>query len=309
MSTHWTKRPTYEEILQDLEKDYKVKLPDRVALSFYDSFAHAQFQQMQQSVQASQQNVDAARDHAMTMAADDESTSRHAILQHAAQMQQQNSAALQEAQRLNAQLTETHERSRQQQAEEMARLIAQQQVERDNRDRMHQKVIEDLQKHPKVAPTPIPPPPPDNTAAIQNAVRETATAIRGQAAEERDRMYSGMANTVGEMVRNMQDAHKQGFSELLNNLSRGFAPTINNLFHADNRHVTLHDGRQTHLHDGRQVHLHDQRSIHNPSSSSTDITPHGNSERANSNRRRNSALEAKGQQKEGAEERSGAGAG
>ena len=274
MSIHWTKRPTYEEILQDLEKDYKVKLPDRVALSFYDSFAHAQFQQMQQSVEASQQNVDAARDHAMTMAADDESTSRHAILQHAAQMQQQNSAALQEAQRLNAQLTETHERSRQQQAEEMARLIAQQQVERDNRDRMHQTVIEDLQKHPKVAPTPIPPPPPDNTAAIQNAVRETATAIRGQAAEERDRMYSGMANTVGEMVRNMQDAHKQGFSELLNNLSRGVAPTINNLFQSDNRHVTLHDGRHTHLHDGRQVHLHDQRSIHNnPSSSSTDITP------------------------------------
>ena len=146
---------------------------------------------------------------------------------------------------MNAQLTETHERNRQQQAEEMARLIAQQQVERDNRDRMHQKVIEDLQKHPKVAPTPIPPPPPDNTAAIQNAVRETATAIRGQAAEERDRMYSGMANTVGEMVRNMQDAHKQGFSELLNNLSRGFAPTINNLFQSDNRHVTLHDGRQT----------------------------------------------------------------
>ena len=80
------------------------------------------------------------------MAADEQDTSRHAILQHAAHMQQQNSAALQEAQRLNAQLQESHERSRQQQAEEMARLIAQQQVERDNRDRMHQKVIEDLQK-------------------------------------------------------------------------------------------------------------------------------------------------------------------
>ena len=31
----------------------------------------------------------------------------------------------------------------------MARLIAQQQVERDNRDRMHQKVIGDLQNIPK----------------------------------------------------------------------------------------------------------------------------------------------------------------
>ena len=139
MRIDWVKRPTYEEIVRDLEKDYKVKLPDRVALNFYDSFAHTQFQQMQQSISASQQNVDDARDHAMSMAADEQDTSRHAMLQHAAQMQQQNSAALQEAQRLNAQLQESHERPRQQQAEEMARLIAQQQVERDNRDRMHQK--------------------------------------------------------------------------------------------------------------------------------------------------------------------------
>ena len=265
MRIDWEKKPTYEEIIRDLEKDYKVKLPDRVALNFYDSFAHTQFQQMQQSISTSQQNIDDARDHAMTMTADEQDTSRHAILQHAAQMQQQNSAALQEAQRLNAQLQERHERSRQQQAEEMAKLIAQQQVERDNRDRMHQKVIEDLQKHSKVAPTPLPPPAPDNTAVIQNAVRETAAAIRGQAVEERDRMYNGMANTVGELVRNMQDAHKQGVSELLNNLNRGFAPTITNLFQSDNRHVTLHDQRQ--------VHLSDQRQIHNPSSSSTDPNP------------------------------------
>ena len=77
-------------------------------------------------------------------------------------------------------------------------------------------------------------------------------------------MYSGMAGTMGELVRNMQDAHKQGVSELLNNLSRGFAPTINNLFQSDNRHV--------HMHDDRQVHI-DQRQIHNPSSSSTDANP------------------------------------
>ena len=144
MSIHWTKRPTYEEILADLDKDYKVKLPDRVAVNFYDSFAHTQFQQMQSQISTSQTNIDSSRDHAMSMAADDSDTSKHAIFQAAAQMQQQNSAALQEAQRLNSQMAETHERSRQQQAEEMAKLIAQQQIERDNRDRMHQKIIEDL---------------------------------------------------------------------------------------------------------------------------------------------------------------------
>merc|ERR1712102_183193 len=100
---------------------------------------------MQQPISTSQQNIDDARDHAMTMAADEQDTPRHAILQHAAQMQQQNSAALQEAQRLNAQMAETHERGRQQQAEEMAKLIAQQQIERGNRDRMHQKVLDELQ--------------------------------------------------------------------------------------------------------------------------------------------------------------------
>ena len=74
-----------------------MKLPDRVALNFYDSFAHTQLQQMQHDISTSQQNVDAARDRAMSMAADDSDTSRHAVLQHAAQMQQQNSVARQEA--------------------------------------------------------------------------------------------------------------------------------------------------------------------------------------------------------------------
>ena len=91
--------------------------------------------------------------------------------------------------------------------------------------------------------------------------------------EERDNMYVGMANTVGELVRNMQDAHKQGLSEVLNNLNRGFAPTITNLFQSDNRHVTLQDQRQVHMSDQRQVHMSDQRQVHNPSSSSTDPNP------------------------------------
>ena len=92
--------------------------------------------------------------------------------------------------------------------------------------------------------TPAPPPAPGNAATIQKDVRETAAAIRGQAIEERDRLTSGMANTVGELVRNVQDAHRQGMSELLNNLNRGFAPTITNLFQSDNRRVTLADQGQ-----------------------------------------------------------------
>ena len=46
MRIDWVKRPTYEEIVRDLEKDYRVKLPDRVALSFFDSFAYILYQDM-----------------------------------------------------------------------------------------------------------------------------------------------------------------------------------------------------------------------------------------------------------------------
>ena len=99
--------------MADLDKDYKVKLPDRVAVNFYDSFAHTQFQQMQNAISTSQTNIESARDHAMSMAADDSDTSKHAIFQAAAHMQQQKSAALREAKRLNSQMAETHERSRQ----------------------------------------------------------------------------------------------------------------------------------------------------------------------------------------------------
>ena len=55
-------------------------------------------------------------------------------------------------------------------------------------------------------------------------------------------------------------------SELLNNLNRGFAPTITNIFRSDNRHVHMSDHRQVHMHDQRQIH-------HNPSSSSTGPNP------------------------------------
>ena len=57
----WSKRPTYEEILRDLEKDYKVKLPDRVALQFYDSFAMTKFRELQQATNESEVQKDEHR--------------------------------------------------------------------------------------------------------------------------------------------------------------------------------------------------------------------------------------------------------
>ena len=134
---------------------------------------------MQQQIGNAQQATDAGRGHATTQAVEEESTSKAAILRHAEQMNAQNTAALGEAQRLNASMQRTHEESRTRQAEEMARLIGQQQIERDNRDRMIERLNAELRSHRHVAPTPIPAPAPGNSAAIINAVHETARAIMG----------------------------------------------------------------------------------------------------------------------------------
>ena len=74
MTIGWEKVPTYEEVLKTVDKDFKVKLPDRTALSFYDSFAMGQFREMQQQIANAQQATDAGRDHATTQAASEEDT-------------------------------------------------------------------------------------------------------------------------------------------------------------------------------------------------------------------------------------------
>ena len=68
----WSKRPTYDEILRDMETDYKVKLLDRVALQFYDSFAMTQFREMQQQTNESEAQKDEHRREAVVTAAADE---------------------------------------------------------------------------------------------------------------------------------------------------------------------------------------------------------------------------------------------
>ena len=75
----WSKRPTYEEILRDMDKDYKVRLPDRVALQFYDSFAMTQFREMQQQTDESEAQKDEHRQTAFATAAADEGVGRHEL--------------------------------------------------------------------------------------------------------------------------------------------------------------------------------------------------------------------------------------
>ena len=153
MSIHWTKRPTYEEIIKDLEKDYKVNLPGRVALNFYDSLARTQFQQRHHAISTSQQNVDAARDHAMPMTTDDIDTSRHAVCNMQLKC---NNKTVQHYRKPNVSIHRWQQRM----------------IEADNKPQgwpnslrnnilsaiteiACTKTIGDLQQHPKVAPKPL----------------------------------------------------------------------------------------------------------------------------------------------------------
>ena len=67
----WSKRPTYEEILRDMKTDYKVKLPDRVTLQFYDSSAMTHFREMQQQTNESEEQKDEHRREAVVAVAAD----------------------------------------------------------------------------------------------------------------------------------------------------------------------------------------------------------------------------------------------
>ena len=88
----WTKRPTYEEVLDQLEKDYVVKLPNRVALDLYDSFAATQCREQQQALSAHAESSDHNRDEAMRRAAGEtgEGPTRHEFVQFAQHLRSQS---------------------------------------------------------------------------------------------------------------------------------------------------------------------------------------------------------------------------
>ena len=87
----WTKRPTYEEILRDMEKDYKVSLPDRVALQFYDSFAMTKFRELQEATTEGEAQTDEHRREAVVQAASDQGVGANELGQFLDQLRQQSS--------------------------------------------------------------------------------------------------------------------------------------------------------------------------------------------------------------------------
>ena len=77
----WYKVPTYAEVVQAIDKDYKVKLPKRTSLEIWDSFAMSQYKEQVAQLQESQQaghlhhNMEAS----MQTAANEQGISRHEL--------------------------------------------------------------------------------------------------------------------------------------------------------------------------------------------------------------------------------------
>ena len=124
----WSKRPTYEEILRDLEKDYKVRLPDRVALQFYDSFAMTKFREMQQQTNESEVQKDEHRREAVTQSASDQGVGRQELQQFVDQLHHQSSRAHEELRGHLDATAEHHRRGMQEQAATFARQMAEEQM-------------------------------------------------------------------------------------------------------------------------------------------------------------------------------------
>ena len=179
---HWVNMPTYDEVVKDIEKDYKVKLPNRVALHFHDSFAMAQFREQQPAIVEGQRSADEARDEAMAQAADENGIGRRELLEFAQQLGQHNSVAISELQAQHVASAASDRRAAEAQAESFARQLAEHQVRADNMERLLQRALEELRQHPHIPPAPVFAAP--NAEAIRDAVRQTADQIHGRVSQD-----------------------------------------------------------------------------------------------------------------------------
>ena len=90
------KKPTYSEILSSIERDEdKIQLPERTALTFWDSFAMGQYKEMLETSAAGgqAQGERVQMDAAMTQSATEEGLNRQELAGFMRDMNTQNSAA------------------------------------------------------------------------------------------------------------------------------------------------------------------------------------------------------------------------
>ena len=152
----WREVPTYGEIVRAIQKDFKVKLPARTALTFWDSFAMSQYRDM---VAGLQSDDAAGREHAemqgaVAQAAEEEGVSRREMMQFMTHLQSQNTAATRELQARLDDSARAQRQALQEQGTQFAEALAQESQRADRRDRISQEAMQALRDAPRSAPQP-----------------------------------------------------------------------------------------------------------------------------------------------------------
>ena len=214
----WTKRPTYEEVLQVISKDYVRKLPDRVALQFYDSFAMTQFREQQAAINAHASNADQYRDEAMRQAAAETGeggggVTKHEFMQFAQQLNSQSQDVNRQLQQGLQQSAQEHQRGLQRQAEEFGRQMVEERIRSDQRSEFVAKQIAELAKTRDIPQVPTPKVP--GTEEIKKAAQETANQIRGDSAGMFAQFSQGLAQQLGEAIRGMHGQSDKNMQNML----------------------------------------------------------------------------------------------
>ena len=148
----WTKVPKYEDVVKDIEKDYKVRLPERTALTFWDSFALSQYRDMVAGLEGAQegarahQGMEAAMEEAVGQ---EEGVTRREMLAFMTQLQAQSSSAAQTLQQNLDQSAQAHRRALQEQGDQFARSLAEESQRAERRERAAQQAAQALREAPQ----------------------------------------------------------------------------------------------------------------------------------------------------------------
>ena len=212
----WFKVPKYEDVVKAIEKDYKVKLPERTALQFWDSFALSQYRDQVAELQAGEE---ARHDHqameaSVQQAAEEQGLTRRELSTYLTHLQAQNSSAVQELQRQLGEQTAAHQRALQEQGTQFATQLAQESQRADRREAAARQAMQALREAPQTAPS-LAPPPSQPQQVVNNYRTTHVQQIQGSDDVEQQRArdqelsvlregQGHMGRAIGEMVRHMQ---------------------------------------------------------------------------------------------------------
>jgi hypothetical protein len=244
----WTKAPKYEDVVRAIEKDYKVKLPERTALTFWDSFAMSHYRDMVAGLEGGQE---AGRSHqqmeaAMEQAAGEEGVTRREMMTFMDHLRAQSTGAAAQLQRNLDDATAAHHRALAEQGERFARALADESQRADRRERVAQQAAQALREAPQTAPSLAPAPAPV-TQVVNNYHTTHNNQIQARGVDQDARRdgelaqlregQGGMGRAIGELIQHMQ-GEGANVRQILGALANQPRQLVQQIANVDARSVT-----------------------------------------------------------------------